>query len=83
MKFCKGNLIVAQARKINTLYLMHAWICREEVNVAINNVGELWHKRLCPLSQKGMRRLSEDNLIPEVKNVQLEKCIDSLAGKQN
>ena len=62
---------------------MHARICQEEVNVASNTVDELWHKRLCPLSQKGMRRLSEDNLIPEVKNVQLEKCIDSLAGKQN
>ena len=35
------------------------------------------------MSQKGMRRLAEDNLILEVKHVQLEKCIDCLAGKQN
>ena len=34
------------------------------------------------MSQKGMWRLA-DNLIPEVKNVQLEKCTDFLAGKQN
>ena len=30
-----------------------------------------------------MQRLAEDNLIPEVKNVQLEKCTDCLAGKPN
>ena len=47
MKFSKGNLIVAQARKINTLYLMHTRICREEVNVVSGIVSELWHKRLC------------------------------------
>ena len=74
---------MARARKINTLYLMHTKICREEVNVAAVNAGEMWHKRLCHMSQKGMWRLAEDNLIPEVKNVQLEKCIDSLAVKQN
>ena len=53
---------------------MHARICREEVNIAVDNAGELWHKRLCHMSQKGMRRLADDNLILEVKNVQLEKC---------
>ena len=41
MKFNKGNLIMAQARKINTLYLMHARVCQEEVNVAADNASEL------------------------------------------
>ena len=62
---------------------MHARICREEVNIAADNAGELWQKRLCHRSQKGMRRLADDNLIPEVKNMQLEKCTDCLAAKQN
>ena len=35
------------------------------------------------MSPKGIRRLAEDNLILEVKNTQLERCIDCLAGKQN
>ena len=78
LKFSKGSLIVALARKINTLYLMHAKICREEVNVAADDAGEL-----CHMSQKGMRRLADDNLIPEVKNVQLEKRTDCLVDKQN
>ena len=83
MKFCKGSLIVAGARKTNTLYLMHARLCRGEANVAADTVGELWHRRLCHMSQKGMRKLADDNLAPEVKNVQLEKCTDCLSGKQN
>ena len=82
MKFNKGSLIVARARKVNTLYLMNARICPEEVNVVSNTVGELWHKRLCHMSEKGMKRLVDDNLIP-VKNVHLERCTDCLAGKQN
>ena len=83
MKFCKGSLIAAEARKINIVYLMHVRICQDEVNVAADTTGELWHKWLCHIIQKGMQRLAEDNLIPEVKNVKLEKCTDCLAGKQN
>ena len=60
---------------------MHARIWWEEVNVGDDNADELWHKRLCHMSQKGMRRLAEENLILEVKNVQLEKCTDCLASK--
>ena len=48
-----------------------------------NTVGELWHKRLCYMSQKGMQRLADDNLVSEVMNVQLERCTDCLASKQN
>ena len=82
MKFNKGSLIVARAWKVNTLYSMNARLCLEEVNVASDTAGELWHKRLCHMSEKGMKRLADDNLIP-VKNVHLEKCTDFLADKQN
>ena len=34
-------------------------------------------------SQRGMQMLAEKELLPEVKKVHLEKCIDCLAGKQN
>ena len=82
MKFSKGSLIVARARKVNTLYLMNARLCPDEVNMASDTAGELWHKRLCHMSVKGMKRLADDNLIP-VKDVHLERCTDCLAGKQN
>ena len=61
---------------------MNARLCPEEVNVASDTSGELWHKRLCHMSVKGMKRPADDNLIP-VKNVHLERCTDCLAGKQN
>ena len=73
---------MARAQKVNTLYLMNSQLCLEEVNVASNATGELWHKRLCHMSEKGMKRLADDNLIP-VKHVHLEKYTDCLAGKQN
>ena len=82
MKFSKGILIVGPARKVNTMYLMNAWLCLEEVNVAFDTAGELWHKRLCHMSIKGMKRLVDDNLSP-MKIVHLERCTDCLAGKQN
>ena len=37
--------------------------------MAANTVGEIWHKRLCHMSEKGMQKLAIDDLIPEVKNV--------------
>ena len=51
--------------------------------MAPNTVGELWHRRLCHMSQKGMRQLADNNLVPKVKNMQLEKCTNCLASKQN
>ena len=35
------------------------------------------------MSKKRMRKLVADDLIPEVKNVHLEKCANGLVGKQN
>ena len=58
-KFCKGSLIVARARKRSTLYVLHACLNWDQVNAAIDTVGELWHKRLCHMSQTGMQMLAE------------------------
>ena len=43
-KFCKGNLRMARAKKQNTLYVLHAQMCQNEVNLATNTFSELWHK---------------------------------------
>ena len=74
-KFYKGSVIVVGAQKINTLYLMHAHICREEVNVAVDTIGELWHKRLCHMSQKGIHGLVDDNLILKVRTCNLRSAL--------
>ena len=62
---------------------MHSRLHQEEANVAVGKVGELWHKRLCHMSEKGMQKLAVDDLIPEVKNVHLDKCVECVASKHN
>ena len=53
------------------------------MNVASDTASELWHKRLCHMSEKWMRKLVEGNLIQEMKDMHLEKCTDLLDGKRN
>ena len=50
--------------------------------MASNTTGELWHKRSCHMSEKRMQKLAADDLVPEVKNVHLDKCADCLACKK-
>ena len=45
--------------------------------------GELWHKRLDHMSERGMHFLAEKDLLQEVKGMHLEKCADCFVGKQN
>ena len=80
-KFCRGNLIVAKAQKQGILYTMHARVCKSEADVAADLSGELWHKRMRHMSEKGMHMLANQKLLPEVKEVHLEKCVDCLVGK--
>ena len=58
-KFSKGSLIVARAQTQNTMYVMHVRLCRDEANVVADSDGELWHKRLCHMSERGMHILSK------------------------
>ena len=51
--------------------------------MATDTARELWHKRPCHMSQKGMHMLVERDFLPKVKNVHLDKCVDYLIGKQN
>ena len=82
-KFSKRGLIVTRSQKQNMLYVMHARLCRDEANVVADSDGELWHKRLCHMSERGMHILVEKDLLPEVKGMHLEKCADCFVGKQN
>ena len=74
---------MARAQTQNTMYVMHVRLCRDEANVVADSDGELWHKRLCHMSERGMHILVEKDLLPKVKGIHLEKCVDCLVGKQN
>ncbi|KAG8379344.1 hypothetical protein BUALT_Bualt07G0078600 [Buddleja alternifolia] len=83
-KLTKGSLITAKGKKKNLLYLMQAKLSNGEVNAAVNNSSiELWHKRLGHLSQKGMQLLAKKKLLPDVNGIELQICVDCLAGKQH
>jgi hypothetical protein len=44
---CKGSLILARGKKINTLYKTKARLVKGDVNVVENETStELWHKRI-------------------------------------
>ena len=73
---------MARVQKHGTLSVMHARLCRDKANVLANSKGELWHKRLGHMSERGVHMLAEKNLLPEVKGMHFEKCVDCLARKQ-
>ena len=62
---------------------MHARVYKSEANVATDATGELWDKRLDHMSEKGMHILADQKLLPEVKGVHLERCVNCLVEKQN
>ena len=62
---------------------MQAQMCKSEVNVAADSVGQIWDKRLGHMSEKGLHLLADQRLLLEVKGVHLEKCVDCLDEKQN
>lgn len=83
-KLFKGSLIVARDKRHGSLYVMHAKLCKGEVNVVVSEFSiELWHKQLGHISEKGMQILAKNRIFPELKDVQLRTCVDYLAGKQH
>ena len=57
---------MARAQKWGTLYVTHAKLCKNEANMAADSSGELWHKRLGHMSEKGMNNQADKKLLPKV-----------------
>ena len=70
-KFYKRSFIVDRTQKQDTLYAMHAKLCKDEANVAPDPNGELWHKRIGHMSKmkRGMHILAGKKLLSEVKGL--------------
>ncbi|GJR64775.1 putative RNA-directed DNA polymerase [Tanacetum coccineum] len=81
-KVTLGSLIVARGKRESKLYMTHPKISKSIVNAVDNgDMTELWHKRLCHMSEKGMSILSKKNVLSGVHDINLEKCSHCLAGK--
>ena len=91
-KVTKGSLVVAKGAKVGTLYLCigntYSTLVatnidnavKATVNVARTNLV-VWHHRLGHMSEKGMKILHFKNLLPGLKNIDLEFCENCVYGK--
>ena len=80
-KVTKGALVIAKGEKVGTLYLCNG--ISNSVNALTSKGADatLWHHRLGHMSEKGMKILHSRNLLPGLKNVDLDFC-ENCIGKQ-
>lgn len=81
-KLAKGSLIMARGKKVGSLYILQAMLCKGEVNITTDDMDR-WHKRLGHISEKGLHILAQKQLLPDVKGKPLDPCAHCLAGKQH
>ncbi|RDX64142.1 hypothetical protein CR513_57333, partial [Mucuna pruriens] len=80
-KLTKGKLVVARGEKISKLYWTKALVVKDSVN-AMDMEASLWHRRLSHISEKRLNCLAKKDMLPRLKNAELEKCSHCMAGKQ-
>ena len=76
-------MVIAKGENVGTLYLFNG--ISNCVN-SLNSIGEdatLWHHRLIHMSEKGMNILHSRNLLPGLKNIDLDFCENNVYGKHN
>ena len=81
-KLTKGSLTIARGKKVGSLYVMQAKLCKGEVNISTDDMNTC-HKRLGHISEKGLHILAQKQLLPDVKGKPLHSCAHCLAGKQH
>ena len=80
-KVTKGALVVAKGEKVATLYLCKGNIYSSIALVSAGTYATLWHHRLGHMSEKGMQILQSRNLLPGLKQIDLEFCENYVYGK--
>jgi hypothetical protein len=81
-KVIKGSLVIAKGEKVGTLYLC---IGNTDSSISLASTGvdtTLWHHRLGHMSEKGMQILHKRNLLPDLKQIDLDFCEHCVYGKQ-
>ena len=73
-KVTKRALVIEKGEKVGTLYLCNG--IYNSVNALTSKGADvaLWHHRLGHMSEKGMEFLHSRNLLPGLKNVDLDFC---------
>jgi hypothetical protein len=81
-KVIKGSLVIEKGEKVGTLYLC---IGNIDYSISLASTGvdtTLWHHRLGHMSVKGMQILHKRNLLPNLKQIDLDFCEHCVYGKQ-
>ena len=81
-KVTKGALVIAKGEKVGTFDLWNG--ISNSVNALISKEEDaaLWNHRLGHMREKGMKILHSRNLLPGLKNVDLDFCENCIYGKQ-
>ena len=83
-KLTKGSLVMALAKKSNTLYKLVAQGYANQLNtVEKDSSRELSHRRLSHMSDKGLQALSRRSALLEFKGTNLNYCVDCVTGKKH
>jgi len=88
LKVVKGNLVVMKAEKITSnLYMLLGDTLQEaDASVAAASQEEttmMWHQRLGHMSERGLKVLTERNLLHGLKTVNLPFCEHCVISKQH
>ena len=70
-----------KGQKSSKLYWTKALVASDSVN-AMDIEASLWHRRLSHISEKGLNCLAKKDMLPGLKNINLEKCSHCMIGKQ-
>ena len=71
---------MARGEKLSKLYWTKALVAKDHVN-AVHMEASLWHRRLSHISEKWLNVLAKKDVLPGLKNADLEKCSHCMAGK--
>ena len=72
-KVTKGAMVVTRGKKTRTLYVNSS--CKSIIVIVDNCVSsDLWHYRLCHMSEKGMKMLHADRKLEELKEMDHSLC---------
>ncbi|KAL3834104.1 hypothetical protein ACJIZ3_008840 [Penstemon smallii] len=89
MKIIKGALVVMKTEKIAAnLYMLKGETQQEgEASIAsatsAENLMMMWHRKLGHMSERGLKILAEQELLPGLKNVSLSFCEHCVTSKKH
>jgi transposase InsO family protein len=81
-KVTKGSLVIEKGEKVGTLCLCAS---NTDSSISLASIGvdtKLWHHSLGNMSEKGMEILHQRNLLPDIKQIDLDFYEHCVYGKQ-